>query len=137
MAHGDCYRLSAHGVLVDDAGRILLLKQTYGDLGWALPGGYVDRGETVHDAIMRECQEELGCAIAIAYLSGIYYFPATEGHVCIFRCTLPSRSTIRLSAEHATFCWTPVADLDMVKRQVVHPCLTFDGHVQSATIDLS
>jgi len=134
MAFADRYSLSTHAVIVDDAGRILVLKQTYGDLGWGLPGGFVDRGETVHEAIVRECREELGCAITLTYLSGIYYFPATDGHVCIFRCTIPVGGTIRLSAEHSAFRWTPVADLDSVKRQVVQPCLAFDGRVHSATI---
>lgn len=63
MAFADRYRLSVHAVITDDAGRILLLKQTYGDLRWGLPGGSVDRGETVHQAIVRECVEELGCSI--------------------------------------------------------------------------
>lgn len=132
MAFSDRYRLSVHGVLVNDVGQILLLRQTYGDLRWGLPGGAVDPGETVHEALVRECREELGCPIEVCYLSGIYYHHRFEAHVCIFRCKLPVKSTICLSAEHSALCWTPVHKLGTVQQQRVRDCLEFDGNVRSA-----
>ncbi len=132
MAFGDRYRLSVHAVIADDAGRVLLLKQTYGDRRWGLPGGAVDPGETVHQAILRECAEELGCQVDIRYLSGIYYHQAYEAHVCIFRCALPSGGELQLSPEHSALRWTPLAELGVVQRQRVEDCLGFDGRVRSA-----
>jgi 8-oxo-dGTP pyrophosphatase MutT (NUDIX family) len=47
MGFDDRYRLSAHAVITDEAGRVLLLQATYGDRRWGLPGGAVDPGETL------------------------------------------------------------------------------------------
>lgn len=49
--------LGVRGVVLDDAGRVLLVEHTYVH-GWWLPGGGVDRGETLEDAMARELREE-------------------------------------------------------------------------------
>ena len=52
-------------ILFDGSGRVLLMRQTYGDrTRWWLPGGFVGRSETPEDAAARECAEELGVEIA-------------------------------------------------------------------------
>ncbi|POF29836.1 NUDIX domain-containing protein [Roseibium marinum] len=51
-------------VIVEDEGnRILLIRHSY-VTGWYLPGGGVDRGETMEEAACREVQEEAGIAPA-------------------------------------------------------------------------
>jgi ADP-ribose pyrophosphatase YjhB (NUDIX family) len=49
--------LGVRGVVLDEAGRVLLVEHTYLH-GWWLPGGGVDRGETLEDAMARELREE-------------------------------------------------------------------------------
>ncbi|MEW6637190.1 MAG: NUDIX hydrolase [Actinomycetota bacterium] len=49
---------------------------------WALPGGFVEVGETVEQAAVREAAEETGMAVEIARLVGVYSDPERDprGH---------------------------------------------------------
>lgn len=60
MAFNDTFRLSCHAVITNDEGKVLLLKANYGNYQWGLPGGALEPGETIHQALIRECLEELG-----------------------------------------------------------------------------
>ena len=52
---------AASGVLLTDAdGRILVVKPTYRDDGWGIPGGGLDGQESPRDGCVREIREELG-----------------------------------------------------------------------------
>jgi 8-oxo-dGTP diphosphatase len=55
-------------------GRILLMRRATepGRGRWTMPGGFVDLGESVEDAAVRECQEELAIAIELGDLVGVY-----------------------------------------------------------------
>jgi len=49
---------------------------------WALPGGFVEVGETVEEAADREAAEETGLAVEVARLVGVYSDPERDprGH---------------------------------------------------------
>lgn len=132
MSFDDWFRLSAHAVITNAQGEVLLLKAAYADEAWGLPGGALDPGETIHECLRRECAEELGCDVHIAYLSGVYSHAAVQSHVFIFRCDLPEGTDIRLSPEHSEFRFFPPDQLQPVQRRRVAECLDFDGQVRSA-----
>ncbi len=46
--------------IVDYQGKIVLIERKNPPYGWAIPGGFVDVGETVEDAVRREMKEEIG-----------------------------------------------------------------------------
>ncbi len=46
--------------------RIVLVHRKNPPLGWALPGGFVDRGEALHDACVREVKEETGLSVDLS-----------------------------------------------------------------------
>jgi 8-oxo-dGTP diphosphatase len=60
------------GLVLDDDGRILLLKHTYrGKKPWGLPGGGLKPGESLEECLLREVCEETGMKVEITkYLSG-------------------------------------------------------------------
>lgn len=131
MGFDDFFRLSVHAVITDASGYVLLLKATYGNEGWGLPGGALDPGESIHDALRRECYEELGSPIEILYLSGVYSHPSVRSHAFIFRCELPDGQRPRLSDEHSEFRYFDPEELPPVQRRRVLDCLSFTGDVQS------
>jgi len=113
-------------------GRVLQLKANYGSLSWGLPGGALEPGETIHECIERECQEELSQGIRILHLTGVYYHKAYNSQAFIFRCELPNPELIILSPEHSEFRYFTLAELSPVQRHRVEDCLNFKGVVSSA-----
>ena len=131
MVFQDFYRLSSHAVIFNEKNEVLLLKAIYADCAWGLPGGGLDIGETIHEALIRECKEELGCNIQIDYLSGVYFHSAVTSHAFIFRCHLLENQSIRLSSEHSEYKWFALNDLSDVQRIRVEDCLNYTGTVKS------
>lgn len=66
--------LGAIGVILDDAGRVLLSERADGR-GWNLPAGFVDALEGPSEAIVRETREETGLRVEVDRLVGIYTRP--------------------------------------------------------------
>jgi 8-oxo-dGTP diphosphatase len=54
---------------------IVLVERRYEPLGYALPGGFVEVGETVEKAVLREVKEETGLDAQIVKLLGVYSEP--------------------------------------------------------------
>lgn len=65
-----------------DPRRIVLVRRKNRPLGWALPGGFVDRGETVEQAAVREAREETGLEIELIRQFHVYSDPERDprGH---------------------------------------------------------
>lgn len=128
MAFEDRFRFSVHAAVIDSTEEsVLLVRQSYGDRRWGLPGGAVEPGETILDALARECREELGVDIEIGPLTGWYYHREFESQVGIFRCRLSSTAGIQLSDEHSEFRWTPITELTGVQATRVQAALRHEG----------
>jgi ADP-ribose pyrophosphatase YjhB (NUDIX family) len=65
---------SVTAIVPDERGAILLVHKTDNDL-WALPGGAMDVGESMADAVIREVTEETGIDVEVTGVVGIYSNP--------------------------------------------------------------
>ena len=78
--------LTVDCVVVDGKGRILLIRRKHPPFegALALPGGFVDIGETVEAACRRELLEETGVKVGRIELVGVYSDPSRDprGHTC-------------------------------------------------------
>jgi len=57
---------------------IVLIERKNEPLGLALPGGFVDVGESVEDALVREMKEETNLDVQISSLLGVYSDPMRD-----------------------------------------------------------
>ena len=53
-------------------GELLVIRQSYGQGFWGVPGGAVDAGETPQQAAVREAREEVGVEVKLNRIIGIY-----------------------------------------------------------------
>lgn len=52
-------------IIETDGGRVLLIKRKNEPIGWALPGGFVDYGESLESAAIREAKEETSLDVTL------------------------------------------------------------------------
>lgn len=101
--------------LLEQDGKLLLQNRVKADWrGYTLPGGHVEPGEGIVDAVVREMQEETGLTVLDPRLCGVKQFPGEAGRylVLLFRATRFSGS-LRSSAE-GEMRWLPIDALGTV-----------------------
>jgi ADP-ribose pyrophosphatase YjhB (NUDIX family) len=120
-AHG-CLRVVRHVAAADTRGvrcvlrsgdRVLLVRHTYGDRNWALPGGRVRRGETPSDAARREISQELGLAIAHWHELGTFgsHGARRKSSTVYLRAEVGEAHLEPKRSELSEVAWVPVNDL--------------------------
>jgi ADP-ribose pyrophosphatase YjhB (NUDIX family) len=83
-------KLAVGTVITDDHGRIVLVRRAiepgYGK--WVFPGGYVDRGEEVPHAAIREAREEAGLDVRIDRLINVYSYAGRTPVIVVYAATM-------------------------------------------------
>jgi ADP-ribose pyrophosphatase YjhB (NUDIX family) len=68
-----------------DGGIVLLRRGVEPALGkWVFPGGYVDRGESVQDAAIRETKEESQLDVRLNSLLNVYSYPRSPNVIVVY-----------------------------------------------------
>jgi mutator protein MutT len=110
--------LAAHGLIVKK-GKYLVTRRSaindYMPLKWDIPGGYVEKGETVEDALQREIKEEVALKVEIKQplfiFTNLSQLPNKQVFQAVYLCEYVSGEVITNPEEHDKFAWTDAAGL--------------------------
>ena len=120
------FRVSAKAIIVEDDRLLVIhLRDDLGDF-YYLPGGGQEYGETIAEALDRECREEIGCGVVHHeiiflrdYFGWEYEFADIEGHIhqveLMFQCDIaeaqrPTTTSVPDEMQ-VGFTWVPITDL--------------------------
>lgn len=86
---------------------LFLLRNGRKTFEWGLPGGKVERGETLRIALERECMEEIQFWPESAKLFPIEQFTSDDTRFTYhtFYCMVDAEFVPRLNDEHVGYCW--------------------------------
>lgn len=107
----------AAAVIHDTEGRVLLIRQNYGQRRWSLPGGRINLGETPVHAVIREIRLETGLETEVRDLVGLYHLCGGNGALpeqitYAFRCTVVAgEAVVNLPSKVAALGWHDPSDL--------------------------
>lgn len=117
--------------LVHKEGKLLLQDRVKPDWrGYAIPGGHVEPGESVVDAVIREMREETGLTVSHPRLCGIKQFPIDGGRYLVLLFETEEFSGTLRSSEEGRMVWVPreklsdyptVADLETLLDVMLKP----------------
>jgi len=102
--------LAVHAAIADRRGRLLVLRRPwtsdYNPERWELPGGRLNRGEGIREALVREVLEETGLKVVPGRLLGAGNQERTEGRVVhLVLAVTDSAGELTLSDEHDAHRW--------------------------------
>jgi 8-oxo-dGTP diphosphatase len=105
---------------MDDDGRVLLIKRApdvwVDPDRWELPGGKMDHGELLGDALAREVREETGLEVRVGEPVHVCQFTVEPFWVtCITFACERTGGEVTLSEEHGDFAWVAPEDLGEVE----------------------
>lgn len=119
-------KVAVKALIIQEGKLLTIAKRDTIGFGYTFPGGGQEHGETLIEAIRRECREEIGCEVVVGgivyvreYIGAHHQDAQSEGHVhlveIIFRCDLPPdtvvKSGIQPDDDQVGIEWLPVAEL--------------------------
>lgn len=108
------YFMAAGFALRDEAGRLLLVHQAYGNRVWDFVGGGAEAGESPEETAIREAKEEIGLTVEPRGLIGVYFNRQYHRLIFIFH-GIVTDGTLALQAEEiAEIGWFSPDDVPLM-----------------------
>jgi len=104
------HSVSAAGIVLDASGKRVLLIHRRDNGRWEPPGGVLELGETIEDAVLREVEEETGARVEVERLTGVYKNMNHGIVALVFRCRLLS-DPLRQTEEASSIAWHDIDDV--------------------------
>ena len=102
--------------LIYNKDKILLQNRIKQDWkGYTLPGGHVEKGESIVEAVIREMKEETGLTIHDPKLCGIKQFPIEEGRYIVFLFQTDKFQGELVSCEEGEMVWIDRNELSKIE----------------------
>jgi 8-oxo-dGTP diphosphatase len=104
------FRIAVAALIFDEERILLALRR---DIDWwNLPGGGMEIGETVEEAVRREVLEETGLVVEVGQLVGVYSKPQKQEIVLTFRCLVVGGTLVE-TEESRECCYFSPMDLPL------------------------
>lgn len=131
LEHLPRHIVAVDALVVNDRDEILMIDSA--KRGWEFPGGQVEAGETLREALVREVREETGVDVSVGQLVGVYQNIRTNILMLGFLCRYLG-GELKTSSESLAVEWVArAAVLDRIKVpfiwQRMKDKLDFDGQV--------
>jgi 8-oxo-dGTP diphosphatase len=124
------YLMAGGFALRNEAGRLLLVHQAYGDRVWDFVGGGAEAGESPEETAIREAKEEIGLTVAPRGLIGVYFNRPRRMLIFIFAGIVTGGTLTLQPEEIAEIGWFGPDDLPVLnawKAQQVADVFTWTG----------
>lgn len=83
--------------------------------GYTLPGGHIEPGESIVDAVVREMKEETGLTIKSPRLCGVKQFPIEGGRYIVFLFETDQFEGKVVDSDEGKMHWVKISELSNVK----------------------
>ncbi len=103
--------VSVGAAIYDPSATAFLLIQRADNGLWQLPGGLVNAGERLVEAVLRETKEETGVDVLVTRPSGIYESPCQNVVSIVFACRY-AKGELRTSSETREVAWVPSSEVE-------------------------
>ncbi len=99
------YNMAVSIITIDEkTGRILLIRQ-YGKPYYILVAGYINKGESAEEAVVRELKEETALNVTRLHFNRTRFFEPSNTLMCNFTAYVDNADGIRLNDEVDSFAW--------------------------------
>lgn len=99
------YNVAVSMIVIDESTSKILLIQQYGRPVYILVAGYVNRGERIEDAAVREIKEETGMTASRVHFNRTSFFEKSNTLMCNFTAFVKDASELNPNKEIDSYKW--------------------------------